>query len=92
MHVVVCYDVVSDKRRNRLAKALKNYLTRVQKSVFEGEITEKRYIRMKGAIERIIDLDTDTVRAYSLCARCIPATEIIGTGIFVEDEPEDIVI
>ena len=92
MHIVVCYDVVNDRKRTKLAKALKNFLERVQKSVFEGDISENRYLRMKKTIEKIIDLEIDTVRIYRLCERCIPATEIIGTGIFVEDQPEDIVV
>ncbi|MEW6140284.1 MAG: CRISPR-associated endonuclease Cas2, partial [Thermodesulfobacteriota bacterium] len=33
--VVVCYDVVDDRTRTRLAKLMQNYGNRVQKSVFE---------------------------------------------------------
>jgi CRISPR-associated protein Cas2 len=32
---VVCYDVVDDRRRNRIFKLLKDYGRRVQYSVFE---------------------------------------------------------
>lgn len=90
VHLVVAYDVISDTRRNRLAKMLKGYLQRVQKSVFEGELTTRRLDAMKRAVKRVIDLEEDTVRVYQICARCVPATEIFGVGTFVEPPDEDI--
>jgi CRISPR-associated protein Cas2 len=92
MRVVVCYDVVEDRKRNRLAKALKKFLTRVQKSVFEGEIRERKYEEMKNAIIREIDREVDSVRIYNLCVRCYTAVEVIGTAVFLEDDEKDIVV
>jgi CRISPR-associated protein Cas2 len=92
MHVVVAYDVIDDLRRVRLAKFLLGYLDRVQKSVFEGEIEEKRFQPMKAGIEGIIDQDEDTVRIYQLCLRCIPAVEVVGTGVIIEDEEGDFIV
>ena len=39
-----------------------------------------------------IDPTTDTVRIYHLCGRCIPATEIIGVGTFLDAEETDEVV
>jgi CRISPR-associated protein Cas2 len=92
LHVVVAYDVIADRRRNRLAKFLRGYLDRVQKSVFEGEIEEKRFEPMRSGIEAIVDQEEDTVRIFELCGRCIGTIAIIGTGEYVEELDEDIII
>ena len=84
MYVVVCYDVVSDRRRARLLRRLKGFLPHVQKSVFEGEVTDPRLLELRRMIAEEIDAAEDTVRIYHLCGRCIPATEVLGTGIYVE--------
>jgi CRISPR-associated protein Cas2 len=89
MYVVVCYDVVSDRIRARLLRKLKGYLPHVQKSVFEGELTDRQIVEMRQAILDIIDPTEDAVRIYQQCARCIPATEVLGRGIYVETGDED---
>jgi CRISPR-associated protein Cas2 len=92
VYVVVCYDVVSDRRRARLLKRLKGYLPHVQKSVFEGEVTDARVVELRRMILDEIDPAVDTVRLYHLCGRCIPATEVLGTGVYVETGDADEVV
>lgn len=92
MYLIVAYDVVIDKHRRRLQKRLKCFLEHVQKSVFEGELADSRYAELLTAIRRSVDLETDTVRVYHLCARCRPMTEVIGTGIFVETDDADVIV
>lgn len=89
---VVVYDVVNDRRRVRLARTLKGYLEHVQKSVFEGPLEERRIEQLQRAVSRIVRRDVDSVRYYSLCRRCREATEIVGTGVRVEEDTDDIVI
>ena len=43
---VVSYDITSDRRRNKIAKTLEGYGTRIQYSVFECRLTEKKYKEM----------------------------------------------
>lgn len=92
MYVVVCYDVVSDRRRARLLRRLKGFLPHVQKSVFEGEIDEPRLLALRQRVLEVIDPTEDTVRVYRLCGRCIPATEVLGLGVYVERGNEDMVV
>jgi len=92
LHLVVAYDIIDDRRRTQLARFLRGYLDRVQKSVFEGEIEEKRLDKMKTGIEGIIDQDEDSVRIYQFCARCISAVEVIGTGTYIEAPEQDLII
>ena len=92
MHLVVCYDVVSDKRRNKLYARLHGFLRHVQKSVFEGHLPEKRYPKLLSMIRATIDHKTDTVRVYHLCAGCRPLTDLIGTSVTVPHGPTDVVV
>ncbi len=91
-HLVVSYDVTDDRMRVRLARALVGFVDRVQKSVFEGPVEEGRLEALRRAIRDAIDQDRDSVRLYFLCARCQPATEVIGTGVYVDREDGDIVV
>ena len=90
--IVVTYDIVRNSRRNRVAKFLKGFLDRVQKSVFEGPIAERRLEKLRSGLAERIDQEQDTVRIYTLCPRCRAATEIIGTGVYVDDEESDVVV
>lgn len=40
---LVCYDITSDQVRNKIVKTLEGYGRRVQYSVLECDLTEKRY-------------------------------------------------
>lgn len=86
MFIVVSYDVVDDKKRTQMAKALKNYGERVQKSVFECRVDDQQFIRMKQSLEKIMDMNEDSVRFYFLCKGCIERIEISGWGTVVEDQ------
>lgn len=92
LHVVVCYDVVSDARRARLCDGLKGYLQHVQKSVFEGRLSNRDYVRMLSWVGGTIDHTEDNVRVYRLCSGCRGETEHIGKAFPVSTQPEDIII
>ena len=86
MFVVVSYDVVDDRKRTKIAKAMKSYGERVQKSVFECRIDDQQFIRMKKTLESIMDMNEDSVRFYFLCKGCVDRIEISGWGTVTEDE------
>jgi len=91
MHLIICYDIVSNRRRTRLAKALKCFLRRVQKSVFQGEMEDVQLTKLKRTIANEIDQNEDTVRLYRICTRCRISSEQIGNGRsidYVEDADE----
>lgn len=89
MYLVICYDVVNDRRRSRLMRRLREQLRHVQKSVFEGPLDEPRLIALRAMIMDEIDPTTDTVRIYDLCSRCQQSVELLGTSVFVETEELD---
>ncbi len=79
MYVLV-YDVVDNRRRSRLHRALKDFGLPVQRSVFEFDLDPKEVDRMMHRVEKLIDTEEDTVRLYRICASCIAEVRILGEG------------
>jgi len=77
MFVILVYDV----KEERVAKALKvcrKYLTWVQNSVFEGEITEAKLRMLKDELRGIIDEDYDSVLIYKFRTKYYYERESLG--------------
>jgi len=91
MFVVVAYDISNDRRRTKLHDTLLNFGTPVQYSVFECIVDQKRLVKMKQAIERVIKPRRDRVRFYYLCQNCLARTEVTS-GPEVLHETEAIVV
>ncbi|MEM3467636.1 MAG: CRISPR-associated endonuclease Cas2 [archaeon] len=71
MKVILVYDIElkekkDQKRLNKVKKIGRKYLHHVQKSVFEGELTEGQIYKMESEILRVIDKDRDSVIFYIL--------------------------
>lgn len=80
MLVVVSYDVPDDRRRLKLAKALKDYGERVQYSVFECHLETAQIDRMRARVERLIAAEEDSVRIYRLCGSCAEVVALLGVA------------
>lgn len=76
MFVVVCYDIPDDKRRNRVSQTLKGFGTRIQKSVFECDITQAQLDKLRQKLTKAIK-EGDSLRYYTLCSNCIQKIEVI---------------
>ena len=86
MFVIVCYDIVDNKKRNRSATILKDYGTRVQFSVFECILEKERLEKLKERCLSVIDKEEDSVRIYRQCESCRKEIKILGAGTVTEDE------
>lgn len=80
MFVVICYDIPDNDRRTRVSKTLEGFGRRVQRSVFECDLTVKQYARLRRRLARLVKPEEDLVRFYTLCAGCQARIEIMGTG------------
>jgi len=78
MFVVVSYDIPDDKRRTKVMKALKNFGAHVQYSVFECELKDPDYKRMRERLKALIADKTDSVRFYFLDEDAVKKIETIG--------------
>lgn len=86
MFIVVSYDIPDDKRRNRVAKTLEDYGTRVQYSVFEVNLDAKQVAKMRARLKKVMNESQDSIRFYTLCAACFKQIEVLGQGKPVETE------
>ncbi|MXY99539.1 CRISPR-associated endonuclease Cas2 [Candidatus Poribacteria bacterium] len=91
MFYVISYDIPDNQRRNRLAKVLKGFGSRVQYSVFEAHLTQSQFEQMKQAVNSVINSDEDAVRYYALCSACVERIEVPAVGD-VTVTPETIVV
>jgi len=90
-YYVISYDISDDKKREMMANLLERYGKRVQKSVFECYIDERVLLEIKKRASLIIDMETDSVRFYLLCRRCMEAIEFIGKTPSLDEGDIDII-
>lgn len=76
-HYVIAYDVSDDTKRTRLSNLLLDYGERVQKSVFEAEISREELQEILDRASNLIDTG-DSLRAYPLCRNCVEGIESRG--------------
>ncbi len=86
----ILYDISADRRRNKVAKACKQYgLIRVQKSVFLGKLERNRFDELAEACLSLIDEETDSVYLFPFCQEDFRAVQVLGQGFdkkLVNDE------
>lgn len=78
MFYLVCYDVVLDKRRNKVAHLLEGYGMRVQKSVFECVLNADQQDMLQRKLSRYIKPEEDQVRFYPLSPRYRKKVLVLG--------------
>jgi CRISPR-associated protein Cas2 len=78
---VITYDICDPKRLNKVAKIMKDYGVRVQKSIFEAALNPRQLEILKSRIKKVMDLDLDGVKFFLLCPKCDQKVNIIGKGI-----------
>ena len=83
---VICFDISNDKNRRKVVKELENKGKRVQKSVFECFLNDKQFLTLKEVLEKNINLKTDSIRYYQLCANCQLNIRFAGIGSYTEYE------
>lgn len=71
MYILITYDVdtvseMGQKRLRQVARICKDYGQRVQNSVFECEVTEAQYVKLKDALSAVMDKSLDSIRFYQL--------------------------
>jgi len=65
VHVIIAYDI-SVERVNKVKAYLRTQLTWIQNSLFEGEISDSMYLRIKNSLLDIIEPEKDSITIYIL--------------------------
>lgn len=71
------YDV-GEKRVQKVFKICKKYLSHFQKSVFRGEMTPSKFMKLRGELNRVIDEEEDFVCIIQLMNDKVFGEEIFG--------------
>ncbi len=77
MFVILVYDV-KERRVSKVLKICRKYLNWVQNSVFEGELTSAKLLKLKKEINRVIKKEEDSVLIYKFRTLRYYEREIIG--------------
>ena len=68
MYIILVYDILADEGGPRVSrntfKICKKYLTHIQKSVFEGNLTELNFMKLKTELNKHIRKDKDSVLVF----------------------------
>ncbi len=68
IHVLLVYDITSDKARNKVADACQDYgLDRIQFSAFSGTLSRNHQEELMMRIGEIVGTDTSKVTLIPIC-------------------------
>ncbi len=79
MYVIVVYDTLAE-RNPRILRACRQYLHRVQNSVFEGDLSAAQLKRFRSAVQSVIVASYDSVLVYTFPPGTTPIRDEWGTG------------
>ena len=77
MFVIIVYDM-NVERVAKICQYLRRYLDWVQNSVFEGELTDSQFKRIRHDLNELVHEDEDSVRIYSFRTKEQVKIETIG--------------
>jgi CRISPR-associated protein Cas2 len=78
-YFLICYDISSDKARNTIAKRLRQMgFRRLQKSVFIGKIKTQASNTLLPKLQKIIDLNLDSLCVIPLTHSIVLQIENLG--------------
>ena len=68
--IVIAYDISDNRRRYRVTKALKQYGTAINMSVFECMLTDSQFEKLRIKLEKLINSESDKIVYYPICLHC----------------------
>ena len=77
MFVIMVYDV-GEERVSKVLNIGRRHLTWVQNSVFEGEISDANFMRLKDSLSKVIDEKHDAITFYILRTTAYLKRENLG--------------
>jgi CRISPR-associated protein Cas2 len=74
-YIIVFFDISDAKKYRALVKTLKNYGSRIQKSVFEAQLKKAQIKTLTASIEKLMASEkyfdpSDNVRIYKIAGSC----------------------
>ena len=77
---LIAYDIRNPVRLRNLAKIAEDYGVRMQKSIFEAELSASELREMKKRMKGIIEPEEDGIKIFRLCQSCEAKRTGAGRG------------
>jgi CRISPR-associated protein Cas2 len=84
MYFLLSYDVTKNRSRKKVSELLEELGVRVQKSVFECDISKSQLVMLMQKTEELIDTSSDSVIFYQICKNCIAKRDVVGTAFVLK--------
>jgi CRISPR-associated protein Cas2 len=84
MLTLIGYDICSARRLQKVAKVCEDYGVRVQYSIFECHLDERRFERFWQKLNTLIDPEEDRLVAYQIDAKSARRTRTAGIMVCTE--------
>ena len=78
MYYILVYDIASPKRLPKILKTCRRYLTWVQRSVFEGELSKPQYLSLNRELKAKINKKEDSIIFFVIRNTEVIKKELIG--------------
>lgn len=85
MKMLIAYDIADPRRLYRVAGVMKDYGRRLQRSVFEVDISAARFREMRRRIEAQMEWLEDGVKFFPLCKQCDEIWLSLGVNVVRRD-------
>ena len=77
MHLIA-YDIAHPSRLRKIAKVCELYGVRIEKSVFEADLSEDNYQQFWKELMELINEKEDSIIHFRICRHCINNVEVVG--------------
>jgi len=85
MYLIMVYDI-NEERVNKVLKIGRRYLTWMQNSVLEGEITNAKFMKLKMELKKVIEEKEDSIIFYKLRTKKFFDRETMGKEKAVDEQ------
>jgi CRISPR-associated protein Cas2 len=86
MNMLITYDIADTRRLQRVAKVMLDYGLRVQRSIFEADLSPVQFRELRIRTEAEMDRREDGVKYFPLCKQCDYLWYVVGENLICDDE------
>lgn len=92
MYLMIAYDIANRKRLSRVARLMKCYGVRVQKSVFECHIQPAQLDDFIREVKTVLRMKEDRIHIYRICESCQSKFNNVEEPIYKAGEESVLII
>lgn len=86
MNMLITYDIANVRRLQRVARVMLDYGLRVQRSIFEVDVSPAQFRHLRERTEAEMDFQEDGVKYFPLCKQCDYLWYVVGENQLYPDD------